>query len=296
LTMKSLRRGIEFFFLRLIVSFFASLEEHSALRYGRALGLIVYGFLGNRRLVAHRNMKLCGIGLNATGREKILRKCLENFGITAAEFSRQKNYKNSDYQTKVVMNYPEYIDDALAQGRGLLLLSGHYCNWELLIQAIAARGHKSSLVVRQQHNLKVDEYVNRLRKNSSVDVILAEVQPRNVIKAFKQGRAVATLLDIWGGKDGMKAEFFGHGVSSMAGVMEIAARQRIPIMIGFLNRYKNGRQFLDIRRHLMPGENKKNSTAKELIDVYNKRLEEAIISKPFFWLWTHKRFKDVAEY
>jgi KDO2-lipid IV(A) lauroyltransferase len=294
--MKSLRRGIEFFLLKLLVSFFASLEEHSALRYGRLLGLIVYRFLGSRRMVAHKNMEMCGIGLNSRDRDKILRKCMENFGITAAEFSRQSIYKNSDYQAKVIMNYPEYIDDALALGRGLLLLSGHYSNWELLIQAIAARGHKSSLVVRQQHNLKVDEYVNALRRNSCVDVILSEVRPRAVIKAFRQGRAVATLLDIWGGRDGIQAGFFGHEVSTMAGVMEIASRQRIPIMIGFLNRYKNGRQFLDIQKHLMPGENRKNSTAKELIDVYNNRLEEAIRSKPFFWLWTHKRFKDAIEY
>jgi KDO2-lipid IV(A) lauroyltransferase len=294
--MKSLRRGIEFFLLKLVVSFFASLEEHSALRYGRVLGLTVYRFLGNRRKVAHQNMALCGIGKDRKGRERILRRCMENFGITAAEFSRQKIYKNSDYTDKVFMNYPEYIDEALAQERGLLLLSGHYSNWELLIQAIAARGYKSSLVVRQQHNLRVDNYINALRKNSNVNVILAETQPRNVLKAFRQGRAVATLLDIWGGKEGMKAAFFGHDISTMTGVLEIAARQKIPIMIGFLNRYKNGRQFLDIRRHTMPGENGKNSTAKDLICVYNKRLEDMVKSKPFFWLWTHRRFKDVTEY
>lgn len=296
MTMKSLRRGIEFFFLRLIVSFFASLEERSALRYGRVLGLTVYRFLGNRRKVAHQNMELCGIGKNREVRERILRKCLENFGITAAEFSRQKIYKNSDYHAKVFMTHTEYIDDALSYGRGLLVLSGHYNNWELLIQSVAALGYKSSLVVRRQHNLRADEYVNGLRRSANVDVIHAEVQPRNVLKAFRHGRAVATLLDIWGGKDSMRAEFFGHEVSTMTGVLEIAARRKIPIMIGFLNRYKNGKQFLDIRKCLVPGENGNNSTAKELIDLYNKRLEEAIRSKPFFWLWTHRRFKDVAEY
>ncbi len=294
--MKSPRRGIEFFLLRLIVSFFASLEERSALRYGRILGSIVYRFLGNRRNIAHKNMKLCGIGEDRENRERILRRCMENFGITAAEFSRQKIYTSSDYQAKVIMNYPEYVDDAMAHGRGLLLLSGHYSNWELLIQAVAARGYKSSLVVRQQHNLRVDEFVNSLRKNDRVDVILAEVQPRNVLKAFKRGRSVATLLDIWGGKDGMRAGFFGHQVSTMTGVMEIAARKKIPIMIGFLNRYKNGRQFLDIKKCVVPGENGKNTTTEELIEIYNRRLEDAIRSKPFFWLWTHRRFKNVAEY
>ncbi len=294
--MKSHRRGIEFFLLRLLVSFFASLPERTSLRYGRILGIIIYHILGKRRDIAFKNMHLCKVGNDISDRKKILRRCMENFGMTAAEFLRQKIYSAEQYRNKIIIRDFTQFEKSFPRERGVFLLSGHYDNWELLIQGVAARGYKNSMLVRQQHNLSVDDLINSFRRNKNVDVIIAETNPRNILRALKNKHGVATLLDIWGGMDGHMAELFGHKVSTPAGVLEIAARQKVPILIGFLERLKDGRHLLENVEVIMPGEDEKYPDLDSVIEQYHRRLENAIRKKPFFWLWTHKRFKNIIDY
>jgi KDO2-lipid IV(A) lauroyltransferase len=294
--MKSHRHGIESLLLRLLVSFFASLPERTSLRCGRTLGIIIYHILGKRRDIAFQNMHLCQIGNDLSDRKKILRRCMENFGMTAAEFLRQKIYSEEQYGKKVVIRDFVPIEKSFGKGRGVFLLSGHYDNWELLIQGVAALGYKNSMLVRQQHNLNVDDLINSLRKNNNVDVIIAETSPRNILRALKNRRGVATLLDIWGGKDGHMAEFFGHKISTPAGVLEIAVRQKVPILIGFLERLKDGRHQVESYEVIIPGEDEEYLDLNAVIEHYHRLLEDAIRKRPFFWLWTHKRFKNIIDY
>ncbi|MBD3219305.1 MAG: hypothetical protein GF310_13610 [candidate division Zixibacteria bacterium] len=294
--MKSHRRGIEIFLLRLLVSFFASLPERTSLRCGRMLGVIIYHILGKRRDIAFQNMHLCKIGNDISDRKKILRRCMENFGMTAAEFLRQKIYSEEQYRNKIIIRDLKPFDKSFFQNRGVFLLSGHFDNWELLIQGVAARGYKNSMLVRQQHNLSVDDLINSLRRNNNVDVIIAETSPRKILRALKNQRGVATLLDIWGGRDGHMAELFGHKVSTPAGVLEIAVRQKVPILIGFMERLNDGRHLLENVDIIIPGEDEKYPDLDSVIEQYHRRLEEAIRKKPIFWLWTHKRFKNIIDY
>ncbi|HDS02026.1 MAG TPA: hypothetical protein ENO22_09715 [candidate division Zixibacteria bacterium] len=294
--MKSLRRGIEFFLLKLLAAFIASLPERTSLHCGRILGTSIYYLLGRRKIVAYKNMSLCAIGDDRKLRSKILHRCLENFGMTAVEFLRQNTYSVHDYRRKVRIKDFSPFDRAFEKQRGVFLFSGHYDNWELLIQGVAAYGYETTMLVRQQHNLKVDDLVNSLRKNGRIDVIIAESSPRQILRALQNGRGVATLLDIWGGKDGRMADFFGHQVSTPAGVLEIAVRQRTPILTGFLERFKDGSHRLENVEVIFPGDDDRFPGVDSIVEYYHRRLENAIRRKPIFWLWTHKRFKNIVDY
>ena len=294
--MKNLRHGIEFFFLKLLFSLFSSLDDRAALGLGRLLGNISYLILRSRNRIAHQNMELCGIGADQNERDKILRKMYQNFGMTIAEFARLKKYSADDLDNKVEMRDAHHFDEAFAHGRGVILLSGHYDNWELLVQAIAARGYKIDIVVRQQHNLKVDDLINGLRKSENIRVIVAETQPRNIIRTLKQGRGVAVLHDVWGGRNGHMIPLFGHAVSTLAGVIEIAVRLKIPIIISFARREPDGRHTISISKPLIAGGAEAFASVDLILKYYHEKLEEAVRDQPSLWLWTHKRFKGVIDY
>lgn len=294
--MKNLRHGIEVFFLRLLFSLFSSLNDRAALDLGKILGNITHLILRKRNLIAHRNMELCEIGENQTERDKILREMYQNLGMTVAEFARLKKYSPADLINKVEMSNVQRFDQAFAYGKGVILLSGHYDNWELLVQAIAAYGYKIDIVVRQQHNLKADDLINNLRKSENIRVIVAETQARNIIKALKQGRGVAVLHDVYGGRNGHMVPLFGHPVSTLAGVIEIAVRYKTPIMIGFVKREAGGKHTVDISKPLIAGEAESFDSVDTILKYYHKSLEEAVRENPNLWLWTHKRFKGVIDY
>jgi KDO2-lipid IV(A) lauroyltransferase len=294
--MKSLRRGIEFFLLKLLAAFLASLPERTSLHCGRILGISIFHLMGHRKEVAYKNISLCSIGSSRKLQSKILRRCLENFGMTAVEFLRQNIYSDDDYRRKVVIKDFSAFDKAFEKHHGVFLLSGHYDNWELLIQGIAAYGYKTTMLVRQQHNLKVDDLINSIRRNERMDVIIAESSPRNILRALKREYGVATLLDIWGGKDGRMANFFGHQISTPSGVVEIALRQKVPILVGFLERLRNGAHRLEHVEVIFPGEDERFSDVNSVLEYYHRSLEEAIKKRPFLWLWTHRRFKNIVDY
>ncbi len=294
--MKNLRHGIELFFLKLLFSLFSSLDDRAALSLGRMFGNISVLFLRSRNKIAHQNMELCGIGTDHNERDKILRQMYRNFGMTIAEFARLKKYSADDLAYKVELRDTYYFEEAFAYGRGVIFLSGHYDNWELLVQAIAARGYKTDIVVRQQHNLKADDLINSIRQSENIRVIIAETQPRNIIRALKQGRAVAVLHDVWGGRDGHMVTLFGHPVSTLAGVIEIAVRLKTPVMIGFVRREADGKHAARVSKPLIAGESEAFVTVDSILKYYHEKLEEAVRDRPSLWLWTHKRFKGVIDY
>jgi KDO2-lipid IV(A) lauroyltransferase len=294
--MKNLRHGIELFFIKLLFSLFSSLDDRSALRLGRLLGDCSHLILRNRNRIAYQNMELCGIGANPNERDKILRKMYRNFGMTIAEFARLKKYSAADFDNKVRVRDAHHLEEAFSHGRGAIFLSGHYDNWELLVQAIAVRGYKTDIVVRQQHNLKADDLINNLRKSENIRVIVAETQPRNIIRALKQGRGVAVLHDVYGGRNGHLIPLFGHPVSTPAGVIEIAVRLKTPVIIGFVRREADGRHTIRISKSLIAGEDESFSSVDPILKYYHEKLEETVREEPGLWLWTHKRFKGVIDY
>jgi Kdo2-lipid IVA lauroyltransferase/acyltransferase len=294
--MKNLRHGIELFFVRMFVSLSESLEDRRALGLGRCFGRILIFLLGSRKQVALKNMEVCSIGTSKSHREKILRRCFENFGMTIAEFARIKKYQKSHLKNKIHIENVHIIDQTIELGKGLLFLSGHYDNWELLIQAISIRGLKTAIVVRKQHNLLVNDFVNNIRESRFIEVIEAETSPREIIRAFKKGMAVAVLMDVWGGEDGHMIELFGQKVSTISGAIEIAVKHKTPIIIEFVKRQSNGRHVITISDSIIPGETEGLKTVDDIMKFYHSKLEAAIRDKPFFWLWTHKRFKNVVRY
>ena len=294
--MKNLRHGIEQALVSTLISCFASLDDRTALNLGRHLGYIIHKFLSKRNKVALANMELCAVGRDDSERLRIIEKMYENYGMTLAEFARLKVYTTDELLAKVQIPQFDLIRETYKQGKGVLFLSGHYDNWELLIQSIAVRGITTDIVVRRQHNLKVDNTVNELRSKNGINVITAETSPREIIRALRDGHAVAVLMDVWGGADGTKAKLFGHEVSTITGALEIALRTKTPVICGFVKRLPDNIHLstdLEVFQTDIPDS---DITITDLLDFYHRKLEVAVRENPEFWLWTHKRFKDVVEY
>ena len=294
--MKNLRHGIEQALLSAVISCFTSPDDRTALNLGRHLGYIISKILSKRSQVALTNMALCGVGADDREREKILEQMYENYGMTLAEFARLKVYSPADLLGKVQIPNFKLIQETYDQGKGILFLSGHYDNWELLIQSIAVRGIATDIVVRRQHNLKVDKTINDLREINGINVITAEVSPREIIRAIKKGHAVAVLMDVWGGAEGTKARLFGHEVATITGALEIALRLQTPIICGFVRRMPDLRHSISDLELILTDDPGREITLNDLLDFYHRKLERAVRENPEFWLWTHKRFKEVADY
>ncbi|MBD3383123.1 MAG: hypothetical protein GF404_13140 [candidate division Zixibacteria bacterium] len=294
--MKNLLHGIEYLLAELFVALFSALDDRRALKLGKHLGTLFYHLLKYRKTVALKNMRFCEIGDDDQERMRYIRRMFESFGQTAAEFARLNRYSKADLNQKADVRNREYFDEAFSHGRGVLFLSGHFDNWELLIQAIASFGYKIDIVVRQQHNLKVDRLMARLRRSENIEVITAEVSPRSIIRSLKRNHGVAVLMDVYGGRNAETAKLFGHEVPTLTGALEIAVKRKVPVFCEFGRRINYSRHELIIRPPVIAGQDDKVKTVEALLAYYHGELEKAVRQAPWLWLWTHKRFKGLVDY
>ncbi len=294
--MKTLRDGIELYLLKLFVSFFSSFNDRTALKLGRILGQVFFVIARKRRQIALQNMRFCGIGKSDQERMRIIRRMFHNFGMTAAEFSRIKVYTREDYSRKLEFVGFENAINAYRLNRGVIFLSGHFDNWEILIQAVAVKNLPASVVVRQQHNLKTDRFLKEIRSKNGLEVITAETQPLKIVRAFKKGRGVAVLLDVYGGREGIDIPLFGHEVSTLSGAVDLAVKNKIPIIISFIRRKSNGDHIIEVPEAIMAGEDDSFRDSRSILRHYHQIMEGMIRRYPHQWLWTHKRFKGLIDY
>lgn len=271
-----------------------ALPEKSAYELGRSLGVIGYHLAGFRRQVAADNLqRALGDELAPSEVERIAREVFQNIGRTAIEVFRFPTLHKEELLAKVDCDNPGMFDQALAGGKGAILLSAHFGNWEMFAAWIAARGYPIDVVVKPQRNQSADEFYNGLRRATGVEIIPTQKASKQIIVSLKKNRLVAILADQYAGNDGVPVKFFGRTTATHRGPAAIALKLNCPIYYGVFVRQPDNRHRAVCRGPLefTPGGN----TDEDIIAItqsYTGKLEEYIRRYPEQWLWTHRRWKD----
>lgn len=272
-----------------------AMPEKSAYELGRSLGVLGYHLAGFRRQVAADNLRhALGDKLTPAEIETITRQVFENIGKTAIEVFRFPNIRKDELLVKVDCDNPGMLAEVTEGGKGAILLSAHFGNWEMFAAWIAAAGHPIDVVVKPQRNASADEFYNNLRRATGVAIIPTQKASRQIIVSLKQNRMVAILADQYAGHDGVPVEFFGRKTATHRGPAAIALKLGCPIYHGVLVRQPDNRHRAICEGPLQftpSGDTDHDITA--LTQLYTGKLEGYIRHYPEQWLWTHRRWKNV---
>ena len=136
----------------------------------------------------------------------------------------------------------EHLQSAAARGRGILVLTAHYGNWELLAAAHGLTGLPLSFVIRPLDHPVLDELAARFRRRSGAELIVKRQAVREVLQALRRGRMVGILLDQNATRaEGVFVPFFGVAASTSKGLAVLALRTEAPVVPVFLRRTPQGR-------------------------------------------------------
>jgi lauroyl/myristoyl acyltransferase len=132
------------------------------------------------------------------------------------------------------------IGRALGEGRGVVLVTCHFGNWDVAARTLARYGRPFNLVMAREVNETTAEYVRRARESAGVRVLLSDSSvygPFNMLRALRQNEIVALQLDRPLGGDGARAvEFFGAPALFQAGPIRLARLAGSPIFPVFVLR------------------------------------------------------------
>jgi Kdo2-lipid IVA lauroyltransferase/acyltransferase len=266
-------------------------------RTGWWFGLLLFKALKSRRRVAIQNVQRAFPELNESAARQIARRSVQNSAMTLFEFMRLATATPQEVRDYVDLEGVGNIFAGLERGRGVLLLTAHLGNWELM-GARAAQEFPLTVVARPASNKGLQAQIESVRAHGGIEVISKHDTGRAAIDALKANRAIGILPDQHAGKDGLLMPFFGHQTSMVSSLARLAMLSGAPIVPCFAVRRRPWLSDGRIVARITPGyfvENDRKRRA-ELVQQGTQRmvfeLENIIRQNPDQWLWLHRRWRD----
>jgi KDO2-lipid IV(A) lauroyltransferase len=185
------------------------------------------------------------------------------------------------------------VEAALALRRGVLAVTGHVGNWELLAAVFAARGYPLAVVARHVNGEPLDELISRFRVRAGVGVIHRDHTGalRQIIGALRAGNIVALLADQDTRGPGVFVSFFGRPAHTSPGPAIIALRTHAPVVAVFIERRRYGHHVrIEPLYGFDPAPGRRPSV-EELTARITAAIEEQIRRSPGEWVWWHRRWR-----
>jgi Kdo2-lipid IVA lauroyltransferase/acyltransferase len=292
------RTWIEYIVASMILKVVSLAPRAFALRAGLVVGALACVFLPRLRRRAEINLRLAFPELDWRERKRIRRGAFRNLGRLLGEISQFPKLNRDNISSIVVYEGLENYIDAVAEGRGVILLTGHIGAWELSVYAHSIYGRPMSFLARRIDNPLVERLAEGYRARYGNRSIDKRGSVREVLKTLKSGGVVGILADLNSSREeGVFCDFFGVKACSTAGVATLALRTGAVVLPGYLIWDEKARIH---RLHFEPpvetidtGNQKEDVIANTA--RYVKVLESIIRRHPDQWLWIHRRWRTRPE-
>lgn len=287
------RQRLDFAILYALLLLARPLPRRLLLGLGRALGDFVWQVVRFRRRVVLENLTAAfGSEMSAGEIRHLARRFYRNLGMTLMEFLSIPRLKATQVEELVELQGREHLDGVMAEGRGGLLVSGHFGNWELLAARLAAAGYKVNFIAKSQANPEVDRIQNEIRTRAGIGILRSGSDVKAMILALRRREFIGLLADQDAGKDGVFTSFLGRPASVFRGTAYLAWKLKCPIVTGHILRRPDGRHLVVIEPAVYPDPQWDEETAvTRLTEMHVQRLEAAVRKAPDHYFWLHRRWK-----
>ncbi len=270
----------------------STMPEGAADAFGRRIGRGVYR-LGIRREVVDENLRFAFPEKDEAWISGVTRAAYEHLGREATAMMRLSKLDARAVIDRTVTLGWDQLEGALSEGRGLLLVTGHYGNWEIAAAAVAARGVPIAAIVRRQRNRLVDARLQELRRNLGVETIYQGQAPSQVPRVLRANGVVGIVGDQDARRSGIFVPFFGRPASTHRGPALFALRLNAPVfsciarrLPGPKFRYEVAGERVDVQRTGVLDADVRRLTAE-----LASRLEHQVRQAPEQYFWFHNRWK-----
>ncbi len=258
---------------------------------GKGLGRLYYRLSPFRRRVAETNLQLASLS------PSLARVTFENVGLTIAEFARFRRLDRNFFETRFDGKDVEHLREAAKAGKGVVLVTGHFGNWELVGAFVRHSGFLLDVVAKEQRNPFVDRWIDKNRMRRGIGIIKTGIATRAVVRSLSEGRLVAFVSDQYVGEDGILVSFMGLPTTVSKGPAAFAVRLDLPMIVGFLVRTGLWKFKAVIFPALWPNPSAdREEEILRLTQAYTSRLEELVRQHPDHYLWMHRKWKNLVDY
>lgn len=280
---------IAYFLVRGLNLVFSALPMEVALWFGRRVGTLIHLFSGRRSKIAYSNLK-AAFGEERTPAElkRLTGDVYIHMGQTFAELIAMTKVDAKYVDKYIKIHNIERVDRASKNPNGMILVSAHFGNWELVCVSAVYKGYPMYMIARDQKMKRLNELLNVLREMKGNFVIRKGMDIKNVFRVLHAGKCVGLLGDQNAGANGQLANLFGRPASVAVGPYRFAQKCGAWVLPAFVHRVKGPYHEVVLEE---PLEIKEGEDLLPYIQRYNDLLEKNIRNHPEQWFWMHKRWK-----
>jgi len=257
------------------------------------IAFLFYYIIPIRKQVTLKNLRKAFPDYSESEVKKIAFGSYKSFSITLVEMLYIPFMTREQIENAVYCENTELLTEYYGRNSGLILLSGHFGNWEYIALSVSAKINiPFHVVVKPQRNHYVDAYLNSGRTKWINKIIPLGASIRKVYSELKAKNIVAMVADQRGSADGMRVNFFKQQTSIYPGPAMLAIKAKAPILYGLTIRqqdYSYIARLFEISTENLPDD--EENQIKEMSQRHMAFLESFIRKHPEQWLWMHNIWK-----
>jgi len=269
----------------------AALPRRAQLVLGRWVGRLLMRLVPRRREIAKINLSLAFPELSAEQQKELLRRHFESIGMGLFElgygwWGSEKTLREAGSITGI-----EYLDAAVAMGKGVILVSAHFTTLEITGHILGLQ-RPLHVLYRRNENPVFEKFLKSGRERHAMGTVHRD-DIRGMIRHLKQGHTVWFAFDQnYGRKGHVFSPFFGQLAATNTATSRLAKLTGAAVVPFFASRDRQGKYHLTIQPAL---ENFPSDSEELDTNRLNNKIEEAVKQAPEQYLWVHRRFKQQPE-
>ena len=288
-----MRHRVEFALVRLLIAGVRVMPDGLVRRLGTLLGRAFYTFDRAHRRIAERNLEMAFPARSAQERRAIAHGAFEHFGRLLFEILKFSTFSDAQMLARVEFDGDERVRQAYAQGKGMLLVTGHFGFWELNGMAHALHFEPIGLMARALDNPDLNQLLENIRQRTGNTVIYRQGTIRRVMRMLQARRAVAVLIDQHvQSRDAIYVDFFERPAATTPVVAALALRTGAPVVPVFALPLPGGRYRMVYEHPIDPPAADSPDAIREFTQRCTDVLEMYVRRHPELWLWMHRRWRD----
>lgn len=264
-----------------------------AVRLGNFMGQILFWADRKHRMIAIDNLtRAFGDEKSPTEIKMLARRVFKNLVQIIFEIGWSLNLDSKDFPKYFVIEGLSNYKRAYKKNKGVLGLTAHIGNWELLPIVEAMIGYPLNIIYRPLDLSFLNQFFIMLRSRFGAKTTSKANSMFKIFKSLKQGEIIGMLMDQnvdW--YEGVFVDFFGQRACTNKGLALLALKTGAPVVPVFLVREGEGfkAEFGSEVPLIKTGDKTKDIEANT--QQYNKIIEEFICRYPDQWFWVHQRWK-----
>ncbi|MFC1652274.1 lysophospholipid acyltransferase family protein [Planctomycetota bacterium] len=291
---RPIEHRIQYICLRVMVAIMGLIPMDVNLRVWCFFGRLLWYGYGRGRQRALENLRASYPNRDHAWYVRTGRRSFEHLAMLAVDaMLTPRIVRKDNWREYSCYKNTERVKWLMQEGRGILLVTGHYGNFEIMGYVLSLFGFKLYSVARPLDNPFIDQYLRGIREEHGQHIIDKKGASEFMELVTSQGASLGLIADQDAGRKGIFADFFGRKASVYKSIALLAATQNMPIAVGGARRIGNRFFFeMSCNRLIMPQEwADKDDPLTWITAEYTKAIEDFVREDPTQYWWVHRRWK-----